>query len=85
VSLDGDLTIVGLGGGNYQYSMNGLPFGVSMTNPYWGSRTELMEVVGLARQKKIHIAIEKYKLDEANEVYERMRQGKIKGRAVLVP
>ncbi|WBV61445.1 NAD(P)-dependent alcohol dehydrogenase [Chryseobacterium camelliae] len=85
VSLDGDLTIVGLGGGHYQYSMNGLPFGVSMTNPYWGSRTELMEVVGLARQKKIHIEIEKYKLDEANEVYERMRQGKIKGRAVLVP
>ena len=85
VSLDGDLTIVGLGGGHYQYSMSGLPFGVSMTNPYWGSRVELMEVVGLARQKKVHIEIEKYTLDQANEVYDRMRNGKIKGRAVLVP
>lgn len=85
VGLDGDLTIVGLGGGHYQYNMAGLPFGVSMTNPYWGSRVELMEVVGLARQKKIHIEIEQFKLDQANEVYDRMRNGKIKGRAVLIP
>lgn len=85
VGMDGDLTIVGLGGGYYQYTMNGLPFGVTMTNPYWGSRTELMEVVGLARQNKIHIEIEKHPLDEANLVYDKMREGKIKGRAVLVP
>ncbi|WP_419870217.1 NAD(P)-dependent alcohol dehydrogenase [Chryseobacterium sp. CT-SW4] len=85
VSLDGDLTIVGLGGGLYQYNMMGLPFGVRMTNPYWGSRVELMEVVGLARQKKIHIEIERYKLDEAPEVYDKLRAGKIKGRAVLIP
>ncbi|WP_292008183.1 NAD(P)-dependent alcohol dehydrogenase [Chryseobacterium sp.] len=85
VSLDGDLTIVGLGGGIYQYNMMGLPFGVRMTNPYWGSRVELMEVVGLARQKKIHIEIERYKLDEAPAVYDKLREGKIKGRAVLIP
>ncbi|MBJ2126380.1 NAD(P)-dependent alcohol dehydrogenase [Flavobacterium sp. IB48] len=86
VGMDGDLTIVGLGGGYYQYgSMNGLPFGVTMTNPYWGSRTELMEVIGLARQEKIHIEIEKFDLEQANEVYDKMRQGKIKGRAVLIP
>ncbi len=85
VSLDGDLTIVGLGGGNFSYNMMGLPFGVSMTNPYWGSRTELMEVVGLARQQKIHINIEKYHLDQALEVYDKLRKGQIKGRAVLIP
>lgn len=85
VGLDGDLTIVGLGGGKYEYNMNGLPFGVNMTNPYWGSRTELMEVIGLAIQKKIHIEIEKYSLDDAVEVYDKLRKGQIKGRAVLVP
>ncbi|MCD0476483.1 MULTISPECIES: hypothetical protein [unclassified Flavobacterium] len=56
-----------------------------MTNPYWGSRTELMEVIGLALQKKIHIEIEKYSLDQALEVYDKLRKGQIKGRAVLVP
>lgn len=85
VSLDGDLTIVGLGGAHFDYNMAALPFGVSLTNPYWGSRTELMEVIGLARQKKIHIEIEKYRLDEAVEVYDKLRKGQIKGRAVLIP
>ncbi|GAO43842.1 NAD(P)-dependent alcohol dehydrogenase [Flavihumibacter petaseus] len=85
VSLNGDLTIIGLGGGKFSYNMMGLPFGVNMSNPYWGSRTELMEVVGLARQKKIHIEIEKYPLDQAVEVYDKLRNGKIKGRAVLIP
>lgn len=85
VGLDGDLTIVGLGGGKYEYNMNVLPFGVSMTNPYWGSRIELMEVIGLALQKKIKIEIQKFKLDEAVEVYDKLRKGQIKGRAVLVP
>lgn len=85
VSMDGDLTIVGLGGGYYKYNMLEMPFGVSMTNPYWGSRTELMEVVGLARQEKIKIEIEQFSLDQANEVYDKMREGKLKGRAVLVP
>lgn len=85
IGLEGDLTIVGLGGGKYEYNMNGLPFGVRLTNPYWGSRTELMEVVGLARQKKIHIEIEKYSLDQALEVYDKLRKGQIKGRAVLIP
>lgn len=85
VGLDGDLTIVGLGGGKYEYNMNGLPFGVSLTNPYWGSRAELIEVIGLARQKKIHIEVEKYSLDQALEVYDKLRHGQIKGRAVLVP
>lgn len=44
-----------------------------------------MEVVVLARQKKIRIEIKEFKLNQANEVYERIRSGKIKGRAVLVP
>ncbi|MCY1558218.1 hypothetical protein D9M68_951330 [compost metagenome] len=65
--------------------MMGMPFGVNMTNPYWGSRAELIEVVGLARQQKIHIEVERYKLDEAVAVYDKLRNGQIKGRAVLIP
>lgn len=76
---------MGLGGGKYDYKVGQLPVGVSISNPYWGSRTELMEVIGLALQKKIHIEIEKYSLDQALEVYDKLRRGEIKGRAVLVP
>jgi len=86
VGLNGDLTIVGLGGAHLDYQAMGVvPFGVNLKNPYWGSRTELMEVVGLARQGKLRIDVEKFGLDDAVEVYDRLEHGRIKGRAVLVP
>lgn len=85
VGLDGDLTVVGLGGGHLDWHAFAVPFGVNVKNPYWGSRTELMEVVGLARQKKIHIETETFPLAQAVEVYEKLEKGQIKGRAVLIP
>lgn len=85
VGLDGDLTIVGLGGGQIDASAGHIPYGVRVSTPYWGSRTELIEVIALAKQGKIHIELEKYRLDEANEVYEKLHHGKINGRAVLIP
>lgn len=85
VGLDGDLTIVGLGGGQIDASAGHIPYGVRVSTPYWGSRAELIEVIALAKQGKIHIELEKYRLDEANEVYDKLHHGKINGRAVLIP
>ncbi len=85
VSLNGDLTIVGLGGGSLSVASGKIPFGASVTMPYWGSQAELVEVVALARQGKIHIEIEKFPLDRVLEVYDKMRNGQLKGRAVLIP
>ncbi len=85
VSLNGDLTVVGLGGGNFPFTFGKVPLGSNMSIPYWGARTELMEVIGLARQGKIHVTVEQFPLDQALEVYDKMRKGALKGRAVLVP
>ncbi|GGH61230.1 propanol-preferring alcohol dehydrogenase [Filimonas zeae] len=85
VSLNGDQTIVGLGGANYPFTPGKVTFGVNMSMPYWGSKAELEEVIGLARQGKIHVEIEQFPMDQILEVYDRMRAGKLKGRAVLVP
>ncbi|MCP1996147.1 NAD(P)-dependent alcohol dehydrogenase [Flavobacterium sp. HSC-61S13] len=85
VSLNGDLTIVGLGGGSLSVASGKIPFGTSVTMPYWGSQAELVEVVALARQGKIHIEIEKFPMDRVLEVYDKMRNGQLKGRAVLIP
>lgn len=85
VSLNGDLTIVGLGGGSLSVASGKIPFGATVTMPYWGSQAELVEVVALARQGKIHIEIEKFPLDRVLEVYDKMRNGQLKGRAVLIP
>ena len=85
VSLNGDHTIVGLGGTDFPFKFENIKFGTNMCMPYWGSKAELEEVVGLARQGKIHVEIEKFPMDQILEVYDRMREGKLKGRAVLIP
>lgn len=90
VGLDSHWTIVGLGGGQYQLSPGTvgpgqLPYGCSVTVPYWGARTELMEVIDLAKRGVIHVEVEEYPLSSILEVYEKLDKGQIKGRAVLIP
>ncbi|WP_179353524.1 NAD(P)-dependent alcohol dehydrogenase [Winogradskyella vidalii] len=85
IGLDGDLTIAGLGGGAMDASYGQLPFGVRVSTPYWGSRAELIEVIALANQGKLDIAIETYNLDKTKEVYDKLHHGKIIGRAVMIP
>lgn len=85
VGLDSDWTIVGLGGAVVDYGSPGTPFGCSLTTPYWGSRAELMEVLDLARNGHIHLHTEEHPLSDALEVYKRLDEGKINGRAVLIP
>ncbi|TBR39490.1 MULTISPECIES: NAD(P)-dependent alcohol dehydrogenase [Dyella] len=79
------ITVIGLGGGTLHYAANNPPYGTSVMVPYWGSRTELMEVIALASSGRIHPLVEKFPLEKAPEVYQRLRDGKIKGRAVLIP
>ena len=85
VGRDSRITIVGLGGGALNVSASSPPYGCQVSVPYWGSRTELMEVIALAAQGRIHPVVEKFDLEQAVDVYQRLRDGKIKGRAVLVP
>src|SRR5690625_730078 len=79
------ISILGLAGGVLHYGANRPPYGCEVTIPYWGTRTELMEVVALARSGLIRSEVETYPLEEAKDVYERLREGRIRGRAVLVP
>jgi alcohol dehydrogenase, propanol-preferring len=79
------ITIVGLGGGVLHYSGNQPPYGCEVSVPYWGSRVELMEVIALAQAGYIKADVETFPLEQAVEVYERLRQGRIRGRAVLLP
>jgi propanol-preferring alcohol dehydrogenase len=81
----GDVTIVGLGGGALQVSYFSLPHECSVTSPYWGSIPELVEVVSLAQAGKIKMLVEYFPLDRAAEAYQLLHDGKIQGRAVIIP
>lgn len=78
-------TIVGLGGGRHDFRHGSTPYGTTVTIPYWGSRTELIEVIAMARSGRIHAEITEYPLQQAVDVYSRLKAGEIRGRAVLVP
>ncbi|MFG3169656.1 NAD(P)-dependent alcohol dehydrogenase [Streptomyces sp. NPDC048200] len=84
-AVEGDISIVGIGGGALPVGFGTLPFEVSVTAPYWGSRGELIEVLDLARAGAVSVHTETYALDEAPLAYERLHAGKINGRAVILP
>ncbi|MBO9668539.1 MAG: NAD(P)-dependent alcohol dehydrogenase [Bdellovibrio sp.] len=86
VGQNSAFTILGLGGGVLKFAGNTtLPFACSVSMPYWGSRAELMEVLKLAETGRIHAEVTHFKLDETPDVYKKLEEGKIKGRAVIVP
>ncbi|SEL57357.1 NAD(P)-dependent alcohol dehydrogenase [Streptacidiphilus jiangxiensis] len=85
VAVEGDVTIVGLGGGSLPVGFGTVPYDAAVRAPYWGSRGELIEVLDLARAGAVEVHVETYSLDEAPAAYERLHAGKVNGRAVILP
>jgi propanol-preferring alcohol dehydrogenase len=81
----GHVTIVGLGGGALPVNFHSPAKECSVASPYWGSIPELMEVVSLAQAGKIKMLVEHFPLERASEAYHLLHDGKIQGRAVIVP
>jgi len=80
-----DLTLVGIGGGTIPFGFFSVPYEVCLATTYWGSITELMEVLELARQGRVRPHIHRYSLDDAANAYHDLKHGDIDGRAVVVP
>jgi alcohol dehydrogenase, propanol-preferring len=81
----GHLTIVGLGGGALPVNFHSPKQECSVASPYWGSIPELMEVISLAQAGKIKMLVEQFPLEKASEAYHLLHEGKIQGRAVILP
>jgi alcohol dehydrogenase, propanol-preferring len=85
VRFDSDIVMVGVGNGAVPVGIFTLPYETSVRAPYWGTRSELFEVLDLARSGAIRVEIERFELEEGPIAYERMRAGSLRGRAVIVP
>ena len=81
----GHLTIVGIGGGTLPVSFFAVPYEASIATTYWGSITELMEVISLAEAGQISARFTRFPLDDAIKAYEAMDHGDLEGRAVILP
>jgi alcohol dehydrogenase, propanol-preferring len=82
----GQLAVVGSAGGRLSVAKGAeLPRGWGVTAPFWGPRRDLEQVVALAAEGALRAETETFALDEALGAYERLRAGKVRGRAVVVP
>ena len=80
-----DVTIVGIGGGEVPLSFFSQPYEVNIATTYWGSRPELAERLALAARGDVTAESTVYSLDDAVRAYRDLHEGKVTGRAVVVP
>lgn len=85
VAIDGFVHIVGIGGGVMTAGFFQTPMGAAVRAPYWGSRSELREVLDLARVGAVGVHVERYDIDDAAAAYARLHDNQVRGRAVIVP
>ncbi len=81
----GDVTIVGIGGGTVEVGLGTIAFDAAVRIPYWGSRSELIEVLDLARSGQVTVETQRYAQEDGPEAYAALAAGTVRGRAVIVP
>jgi propanol-preferring alcohol dehydrogenase len=81
----GILVIVGLGGGSVPIGFLSMQPEMTVTNTYWGTPAELIEVLDLARAGHLQSNIKSYRLEQAQQAITDLKHGTVPGRAVLVP
>ena len=85
VGVGGAVVILGAAGGSAKVGLLTVPFDVSVTTSLWGRRKELLELVEMAQRGQVEIRTTTYTLDEAEQAYQDLHDGKVRGRAVVVP
>ena len=80
----GTLVLVGLPPGDFTLPIRGsVAKGIRILTSAVGSRQDLREVLALAASGKIKTVAETCRLDQINELFDRMRESRITGRVVV--
>ncbi len=85
VQPGGIVMLVGEAGGSLGFGMRTFPWEAHLTTSIWGSRSDLDAVLELARTGSITWDVEALPLSRVNEALQRLRDGRVTGRLVLVP
>ena len=81
----GAVAIVGQGFGTAQVRWGQPAHDCDVFNPQGATIAELHEVVALARTGQVQVEVEQFAFDETPRAYERLREGTLNGRAVVLP
>jgi len=82
---DGAYYIVGYGGEIRISALDMITTERRIIGNLVGNYAELVELMELANRGKVNLATKYYKLSEANQALHDLHNGKVKGRAVLIP
>jgi propanol-preferring alcohol dehydrogenase len=87
LTKQGRLVLVGLFGGAASFPLPMFPLrGAQVIGSFTGTLTELSELVQLAANGVVTPVVSgRYKLEEANEVLQKLGRGEVSGRAILRP
>ena len=85
VAAGGLISVVGEAGGHLDFTFYRVPVEASITTTAWGSLADLQEVVRLARRHRMRWSVERMPLTEAAAAHDRLAEGRVAGRIVLVP
>ncbi len=84
VAKEGMVIVVGLYGGRIPFGLGAVPHEARFMSSFWGTKTELDDLLDLARREPSVIApVETLPLTEAQTAHDRLRAGEVKGRLVL--
>jgi propanol-preferring alcohol dehydrogenase len=81
----GDLTVVGIAGGSLPFGFFTIPYELSVQTTYWGSVTELIELLALAERGVVKAEYTTFPLADAPAAYAALKEGSLRGRAVVIP
>jgi propanol-preferring alcohol dehydrogenase len=90
IAPDGALRFIGVGGGTFTYP-SGLgtgptvPWGVDIRRSYGGTRQDQRMVIDLAKNGQISVNTVFYDLENGIQAFTDLEEGKVAGRAILVP
>ena len=85
VAPQGDVVVAGLAGGTLRTPLIALPPEATVASVRGGSRSELDEVIALARTGQLRLRAQRFQLDRVNDAVTALRAGWVTNRAVIVP
>jgi alcohol dehydrogenase, propanol-preferring len=81
----GRLTLVGAALKTVPFGLHEVPWGAQLATSMNGGTVNLREVIELARLGRIESIEDRYPLSRVNDGYNDLRNGKLRGRAVVIP
>ncbi|MFB4211600.1 NAD(P)-dependent alcohol dehydrogenase [Shouchella sp. JSM 1781072] len=79
----GIISLVGLGGGSLPFQWGSVKPGVELRISQGGTLSHLREIINLAKRGQVKMQTQKYDFENLSEALDDLRNGNVKGRAVL--